>query len=137
VSQLSRWIVPALTYVVATGVLGVTSKLALREVDWRELVIWSAFAYAAFAAILWFSGARVHLNQGAFFAIISGILAAGTLAVFVITVGRGDVSQTVPFMSAYPVVTVLLSIVVLSEGVNVAKAAGVGLVIGGLVLLSR
>lgn len=134
---MSRWILPALTYVIATGVLGVTSKLALRQIGWREMVVWTSFAYVAFAAALWFSGTRLQINQSVVFAVISGILAAGTLAVFVITVSRGEVSQTVPFMSAYPVVTVLISVILLSEGITFAKVAGVGLVISGLVLLAR
>jgi transporter family protein len=134
---MTRWILPALGYIALTGALGITTKLALANTGWRQLLVWGAIAYAVFSGLFILTGTRPNLGQGVVWAVLSGILAAATFALYMIAVGRGEVSKTVPFMSAYPVVTVLLSVVVLSEQVKLAQIAGVCLEIGGLVLLAR
>jgi bacterial/archaeal transporter family protein len=135
--RMTRWILPALGYIALTGALGITTKLALASTGWKQLLVWAALAYAVFSGLFLLTGTRPHFGQGIVWAALSGILAASTFALYMVAVGRGEVSKTVPFMSAYPVVTVLLSVVVLSEQVKPAQIAGVCLVIGGLVLLAR
>ena len=134
---MDRWILPALGYIVLTGALGITSKLALANTGWRQLIMWGALAYAGFSGVFLLTGTRPNVGHNTVWAAVSGILAASTLALYMIAVERGEVSKTVPFMSAYPGVTVGLIIIILSEGVSVTQIIGVGLVIGGLILLTR
>ena len=37
----ARWLIPALGFVLFTGLLGVTIKLALRDVEWPMLLLWT------------------------------------------------------------------------------------------------
>ena len=134
---MERWIVPALGYIVLTGALGITTKLALANTGWKQLIMWGALAYAAFSALFFLTGTRPHLGYNVVWAAASGILAASTLALYMLAVQNGEVSKTVPFMSAYPIVTVALSVIILAERVTVTQIIGVCLVIGGLVLLAR
>lgn len=132
------WILPAVGYLVLLGSLGITSKLAQRSISWEELLIWTWVAYSAIAAILALLG-RAHLSGGVGGAMgaVSGILASTALVLFYVALERGQASRVVPLTAAYPVVTLLLAFLVLSEQATVAKLAGTALVVMGVVLLTR
>jgi drug/metabolite transporter (DMT)-like permease len=135
----ARWLVPALGFVLLTGLLGVTIKLALRDVDWPVILLWTAIVYAAIAlgsAAL--GNTSLHLTDaGGAWALASGVCAAGGLICSFIALRHADAVVAVPVMATYPVVTVLASLAFLDEGFGPAKAAGVGLVIAGVILLAR
>jgi uncharacterized membrane protein len=130
------WLLPALGYVVAVGALGVTTKLALDDMTWPELVLWSAVAYVAIAALLLARGQRMRLGRGAGYGALSGAIAATALVMLFLTLDAGEVSRVVPITSAYPVVTVLLAAVLLSERVTALRVGATLLVVAGVILLS-
>ena len=132
-----HWLLPALGYVVAVGALGVTTKLALEDMTWPELVLWTAAAYAVIAALLILAGgARLRLVPEARYGGLSGALAATALILLFLAVDAGDVSRVVPITSAYPVVTVALAALLLAERVTALRVGATLLVVGGVVLLS-
>lgn len=135
-SRQRDWLLPALGYVVAVGALGVTTKLALEDVTWPELVLWTAVAYAVIAALLILAGARLRLVREARYGGLSGALAATALILLFLAVDAGDVSRVVPITSAYPVVTVALAALLLAERVSALRVGATLLVVGGVVLLS-
>lgn len=47
----------------------------------------------------------------------------------------GETSRVVPVASAFPVITLIISLIFLAEKITVAKGAGIALVIAGLFLL--
>lgn len=131
------WLVPALGYVVAVGALGVTTKLALEDMTWPELVLWTAVAYAVIAVLLVGAGGeRMRPGRSAGYGALSGALAAGALIMLFLALDAGDVSRVVPITSAYPVVTVLLAAVLLAERVSAVRFGATLLVVGGVILLS-
>ena len=79
----------------------------------------------------------MHVNRGAPWALASGICAAVGLICSFIALRHAKAVVAVPVMSAYPVVTVLASIAFLRESLSLTKAAGVGLVLIGVILLAR
>jgi transporter family protein len=135
---MALWVLPAIGYILALGAMGITSKIAVQRVGWQELVLWTAGVYVVVATFLIASGQirAVHWDYGSLMALISGGLAASGLILFFIVVKEANVSRAVPFMASYPVVTVLLAILVLSERLTVAQAAGTALVVAGVVVLS-
>lgn len=131
------WIWPALGYVFVTGAIGITAKLFIRQGGtWAELVLWTAIIYALTAGILAARGARLHVDI-ATFAVASGILAVSGLVLYFTAVETGQVGKAVAFMSSFPIVTLVLSVIILAERVSVAQVLGVALVLVGLVLVSR
>ena len=67
-----------------------------------------------------------------------GLLASfGGQMVFYHALRAGAISQVVPVAGAYPLVAALLGWIVLHEPITVPRAAGVLLVIAGVVLLRR
>jgi bacterial/archaeal transporter family protein len=134
---VSGWLIPSLAYIGLLGGLGVTTKLALRHVSWQEVIIWTAIVYAVIAiGMLALGQGRVGIGPGTVAAVASGVLASTALVVFYIALRSGDASRVVPLTSAYPVVTLILSALVLAERITVLRGAGALIVVCGVVLLS-
>ncbi len=131
------WLIPSLLYVLMIGTLGVTIKLATRHVNWQEVLLWTAIVYAVIALVLLTTGAAsVRVRPGTAMAIVSGLLAAGGLIVFFIALRHGAASKVVPITSAYPLVTLILSAIILAEHITVVRVFASLLVVGGVILLS-
>lgn len=134
----NKWILPALGFVLVTGVLGITIKLALRHVKWPELLLWAALVYAALAVVSLFLGNKtIHLGAGGAWGLASGICAASGLIFSFVALRHAPAVVAVPVMSAYPVVTVIGSLIFLGESFSASKAVGAALVLTGVVLLAR
>jgi transporter family protein len=135
--KTAAWLVPALGFGVITGALGVTSKLALDDLDWREIVVWTAVAYAFVSVpVLATELLQAWPASGLRWGLLSGALAAGALVMLFLALEPGEVSQVVPITSSYPIVTVALAAALLSERVTRRHVAATGLVIVGVILLS-
>lgn len=131
------WLIPSLLYLLMIGALGVTIKLATRHLSWQEMIVWTAIVYAVIAAIMVITGwAPLRVGPGTLMAVVSGMLAAGGLIVFFIALRHGAASRVVPVTAAYPIVTLVLSVIVLTERVTALRALASALVVGGVVLLS-
>ena len=134
---MSGWLIPSLLYIALLGGLGVTTKLALRDVSWQDVIVWTAIVYALISVTMLVTGqATVAVGAGAFWAIVSAILASTALVAFYIALGKGEASRVVPFTSAYPIVTLVLSAIVLSEKITPLRGGAALLVVVGVVLLS-
>lgn len=134
---MSGWLLPSLLYILLLGGLGVTTKLALRDVSWQDVIVWTAIVYLLISATMLLTGqASVAVGPGTFWAIVSAILASTALIAFYIALGRGEASRVVPFTSAYPLVTMVLAALVLSEKITPLRGGAALLVVVGVVLLS-
>jgi transporter family protein len=131
-----EWLAPALGFVLLEGALGITTKLAFRGIDWRQLLLWVTVAFVFLAAGVVVIGGE-SLPLGAGWAALSGLFAAGGLWVFFVALGRGEASRVVPVTAAYPVATVVLAGIFLSEEIDAPRVAGTVLVVAGVAILSR
>ena len=133
----AAWLVPTLAYVVTLGALGVTSKLALRTLDWQELVIWSAGAYLLVAVVLLtVGGGSIHFESNTWWAVLSAFIVVSSLILLYIALGNGEASKIVPITAAYPAVTLIGAALFLSESISLAKVGGMLLVMAGVVVLT-
>jgi bacterial/archaeal transporter family protein len=136
-SAMTGWIVPSLAYMALLGTLGVTTKLALDHVSWQDVILWTMVAYVVIGIIMLSTGqASLGFGPGTGAAIASAVLASSALIAFYIALGRGDASQVVPFTSAYPVVTLVLSALVLAEKITLLRGLGALVVVIGVVMIS-
>jgi transporter family protein len=134
---MAGWILPALGYVVTIGIAGITTKVALRTIDWQQVVYWVPVAYILFALLL----ALVYrkpmvLGAGGGWAIVTAFCAAAGLVCLFYALSKGDASVVVPTTSAYPVVALIAGAIVLSESITLQKLVGTVLVIAGVVVIS-
>jgi bacterial/archaeal transporter family protein len=134
---MPSWVLPSLVYVLFLGSLGVTTKLALDHINWQAVIVWTTVVYVLIsAAMLALGQAKIGLGAGTIPAIGSAILASTALIAFYIALGRGEASVVVPVTSIYPVVTLILSALVLAEKVTVLKGAGTLVVVIGVAMIS-
>lgn len=135
---MAGWVLPTLAYVVMLGVMGVTIKLALRTIEWQQLVLWVPIAYACFAVgLVLFGGTRFPTGAGSAWAALTAFLASAGLIALFYALTKGAAGTVVPFSSAYPVVTVFASAAFLAERLTVERLVGTALVVAGVVVLSR
>jgi len=136
--MLRSWTIPAAAYILVTGSIGITAKIALRTITWRELLIWTALAYALAAVIcVVLTNVDMTLNIGAGMGFLSGILAVTGLVSLFVALSRAEVIRVVPVTSAYPVVTLLLSAAILHERLSPTRVLGTLLVVAGVALIAR
>ncbi len=134
---MAGWVVPTLVYIVLLGASGVTTKLALRTISWEQMVLWVPIVYVAVAVVLAATGTRFALGAGGGWALATALCVAAALILFFIALTHGDTATVVPITSAYPVVTLVGSALFLSEKITLVRGVGTGLVVAGVVLLSR
>jgi bacterial/archaeal transporter family protein len=134
---MAGWILPALGYVVLVGIAGITTKVALRTIDWQQVVYWVPVAYVILSLLLALVFHKpMVLGVGGAWAIVTAFAAAGGLICFFYALSKGDASVVVPTTSAYPVIALAGSAIFLSESITVPKVIGTALVIAGVVVIS-
>ena len=134
---MAGWLLPALAYVLLVGIAGITTKVALRTIEWQQVVYWVPVAYVVLSAILWLVYQKpMVLGTGGAWAIVTAFAAAGGLICFFYALSKGDASVVVPATSAYPVIALIGGAIFLSESITVPKVIGTLLVIAGVVVIS-
>ena len=133
----ARWMVPTFAFILANGALGVTSKLALRSLVWQDLMLWVGISYVAVAIVITARGVdRLEAGPGAPWAALSAALAIISLISLYLALETGEASKVIPVSAAYPVVTLVLSAILLAERISPARVLGMCLVVAGVVILT-
>lgn len=136
-ANTAAWLVPTMVYVVTLGGLGVTSKLALKHLDWQDLILWSGIGYAIVVTVMLTRGyAKIQFVPGTAWAIVSAVAAIGGLVALYIALSTGQASKVVPISASYPAVTLVFSALFLGERLSLARAIGVALVVGGVIVVT-
>jgi transporter family protein len=134
---MAGWILPALGYVVLVGIAGITTKVALRTIEWQQIVYWVPVAYALLSVVLVLVYHKpMVLGSGGGWAIVTAFAAAGGLICLFYALSKGDASVVVPMTSAYPVIALVGGAIFLSESITVTRLIGTALVIAGVVVIS-
>lgn len=132
------WLPPSVCFVLVSGLIGITTKVALRSLPLGQLFLWTAIAYAIAGAGALGTGAPVSLSMpGTALAIGTGGLAAAGLSVRFAALQRGEVSKVIPVTAAYPVVSVAIAAVALDEGIDLKRLTGTVLVVAGIGILGQ
>ncbi len=135
--QTAQWLVPTLLYVVLLGASGITSKLALKHLDWEDLVLWQTAGYALVVSVLLARRhARLSFDRGAAWGAATAVCAVVGLVSLFIALSSGEASKVVPISGAYPAMTLILSALFLRERLSVTRVIGVLLVIAGVVIVT-
>jgi bacterial/archaeal transporter family protein len=127
------------------GLAPIFEKVGLRHlpplpgVFARSLVV-TAITGFALAGLFLFqreSLGEIKLNLRWFLWIAAGGISGGLLAQFLYyaALKSGEASRVAPIASAFPLVTVIFSVLFLGESITGAKALGAGLVVVGIWLL--
>jgi len=132
---MASWLVPTFAYVLLIGALGVVSKLALGSLGWQTLIFWTTIGYAGITAVLLARGEVEIGGSGTGWAVATAALAIGGLIALYVALASGDASKVAPIAAAYPIVTVLLAALMLSETVSPLRYAGAIVVVIGVAMV--
>jgi bacterial/archaeal transporter family protein len=131
------WLAPTLLYVLAIAGLGITVKLAMRDMAWPDILPWIALSYAIISVVLVATGAtKLSIGAGTPWAIACAVCGATGLIALFVALEHGTVTTVVPVSAAYPIVSAIFAVIVLSEQVTVAKVAGIFLVVVGVIMVT-
>lgn len=133
----AKWLIPTVIYVLTLGGLGITSKFALRHLRWQDLILWSGIGYVLLViGMLIIGQTQVEFVDGSAWAALGAAAVITALFAFFVALSSGEAGKVVPVSAGYPAVTLIMAAIFLSEGITVAKGAGVLLVVGGVVVLT-
>ncbi len=133
-----NWIVSSLVALICWGLWGFFTKLASRYLDWTQILLISSVVSLLTATVVFLVGKpQIDTHSPGFvYALLAGATGALALVAFYNAVGTGSVSIVVPLTALYPVVTIVLSFLILSERISPLKGLGLALALAAIVLLS-
>ena len=137
---MPTWLIASLGYVLAVGLVGITTKVALRYVPWPVLLVATTLAYLILTVVvLARQGFGLPPSPKSWLGpvIATGVLIAGSFVLFLLAVERADVSRVIPITASYPIVAALAAAMFLTESVSLAQIAGIGLIVSGAILVAR
>lgn len=135
---MTSWLAPALVSLTIFGFWGFFSKLSVLYIDSR-----SALVYQSIGALLAGLLALTLINfkpatdiKGLTFAVLTGLCSGMGGLFFLFAVTRGKSSTVVTLTSLYPLITILLSFIVLREGLQAKQLLGIFFALLALHLLT-
>ena len=136
--MVQEWLVFSLISLVMWGLWGVFAKMATSSgLDWKQISVVSTLV-ATVANVLIYLVYRPVIdfkNIGFFYALLVGATIIGGYT-FYMALSSGKASVVVPLTALYPIITVVLSFLILKESINLTQGLGIILAIASIVLLS-
>jgi len=120
------WFLLSLLALLSWGMWGIFAKLALNHVGPLSAYIYGiAGSVVVSIAVFAFMGFRADVHPaGMIFAALAGAMGTTGLVFFFFATKRGSVSVVVTMTALYPIVTILLSALLLREHITIKQAAG-------------
>jgi|SRR5712692_5468976 len=134
------WLPAALGYSVSIGAMGVAMKLAFRSVEWPVLLLSITIGYVILTVAFVATGSvqlPSKLGSWVVYAVLAGVLGSVAFPMLNLALRSGPASQVIPLTAVYPLITVGLAVLFLSEAITPLRLVGVVMIVGGGVLVSR
>lgn len=135
---MTGWLIPSICALIIWGFWGFFPKLASENMSPKSVSVYQAIGSLVVTLLLLVSMKfKIDFNgKGVSFAILSGV--AGTLgSVFYnIAAKNGRISVVVVVTAMYPIVTILLSVLLLNEKVSLKEVAGMVLAVSSILMIS-
>jgi uncharacterized membrane protein len=131
------WVAYSLATVVLWAFWGLLGKVALRTVGWVQASLFFGVAtIAIYGAILAVRSSEASWSlRDLLVPLATGFVGAAGLASFYLALERGNASVVVPLIGLYPVLTAVLSVLLLHERLAPLQVAGVALAATAVVLI--
>jgi len=136
--RTSEWFIPAALSLVLWGVWGVFQKLATNQMAPRNVYFASALGgIAVVLVMLSFSKFPLRMSfEGTFFGVLAGVCSSLGGLLFLQALSRGEAALVITFTALYPVVSIILSFIVLDEAITLKQGIGIVLALFSMVLLA-
>lgn len=135
---MQTWFIFALVALLLWGVWGLFPKLATNYLSPTSVMVFSGVGSGLVAAaILVFLSFRPEVHgRGVTFAILAGLVGTLGSIPFLYAISKGKASVVVPMTSLYPLVTIILSLIILKEPVTLKQGFGIVLALVALLLFA-
>jgi len=133
-----NWVMLCIITIISWGLWGFFNKLALNHLHWTEVYFVSSLALFVASVLIWASQKpSINVGSAGFnYAIIAGIMMALGAVAFYVALQTGKAVIVIPLTSLYPVVTIVLSYLILHEQISPTKGIGIVLAVVALVLMA-
>lgn len=136
---MSSWLSAALAALMFFGLWGFFTKLAVNHINSKSALIYQTLGVLIIGLItlstMNFKPATD--SKGFSFAILTGLTYGIGCLFYFIAASKGKIMTVVTLTSLYPVITILLSYLLLKEDVNVRQCLGIMLAFVAIVLMSN
>ncbi len=138
ISKPEDWVIFSMIALVLWGFWAFFPKLATKYMDPKSVLIWEVVGFLIVGVILLFIfGVKADTNpKGVFFAILTGVVGVIATLLFMYAISKGKASVVVTMTALYPIVTIILSALILKETITLKQAIGILFAIVGIILMS-
>ncbi len=135
---MSDWIVFTLLTLLMYGFWGWFPKLASLYLDPKSAWVWEAVGFGIASVLIFLVlGIKPTFNaKGALFAALTGVVGALGTFFFFIAISKYKASVVTTVTALYPIITILLSVLVLKETLSLKQAFGVVVGLASIYLIT-
>ncbi|MBI2671964.1 EamA family transporter [Candidatus Woesearchaeota archaeon] len=135
---MQTWLIYSLLAVLTWGVWGFFGKLASNYIPGVYIRIFETIGIVMTTILLLFfiKFEFPSSNIGIFYAIVTGFIGSLGVLFFYFAIKSGKLAVVVPLTALYPALTVLLSVLILKEQINLYQGIGILFAIIAGILLS-
>jgi transporter family protein len=132
------WLPPAVAALLLWGAWGLFQKLATNQMPTKAVYLIGVIAAVLAGAVMLATGGIPpgFTMRGTLYAFLAGISSALAVLLFLASVRRGNASVVITFTALYPLVTIVLSVVILKETISIQQGIGIILALIAMVLLA-
>ena len=133
------WLLYSVLALLAWGVWGILPKAASSYISPKGIFVYHLLGSLIVGAVaLTFLGFRPEPSaKGAALSVLGGALSSAGALFFYYALSRGKASVVVTFTALYPIVTIILSILILRERISSQQALGMALALLAMALLGK
>lgn len=138
---MQTWYILSILAFISWGLWAFFIKLAEKHFSVSNIFVWYGLFYFIFTFILSFLFLKNEINRNIFniwviFIVIAGLTASLANLFFYYALSKGNASVIVPLTALYPLVTIILSLVILKERVTSYQIIGIIFALIAGILLS-
>ena len=135
---MRAWLVPTLLTLLAWGLWAFLPKLAIKYIDPQSSVIYQALGGVLVGLVVLASlKFQVQFNIPGFsISLAIGILGFFGAFMYLVAVSKGPLTLVAPVTALYPMFAILLGLIFLNETITIKQAAGIGLSLVAIYLIS-
>jgi len=136
---MTQWLPAALFSLFSFGVWGLFTKLAIVYVDSKSALVFQTIGVAIVGLVtLYLLNFKPATDiKGLSYGLLTGIAYGVGCLFYFIAADKGKIITVVTLTALYPLVTILLSYLLLKEGINLKQLLGIGFAIVAIYLLSN
>lgn len=133
-----NWLFASLVALIGWGLWGVLIRLASNYWNWSQIFVVSSIATIVTSlAVFVFAKPQINaLSPGFGYSLLAGVAGALAVVAFYSAMGGGKAMIVVPLTALYPIVTIIVSYLVLSEKIKPLQGVGVILALAAILFMS-